>query len=185
MANSNTDTLRIDGWREIVEPRIQGLAREAGVLGGVKGHKTSGAIQNMMRYWLAEHIRELKLTEKYDRFIVTRTDQFYMCPYDISDFPKNAIVVPEGEDWGAINDRHFTVSKDSILDALDVLPPFLRNEYSNETFHAIESPEHLLLAAWNHHNLQLHRTPRNMFTCMAKDGDMRRTGDVPCKSKSF
>lgn len=175
------DTLDIAGWREEVEPRVQGMAREAGVLGGVKGHKTSGAIQNMMRYWLGQHIREHKLLEQYDRFVVTRTDQFYMCPYDISTFPKDSMVIPEGEDWGAINDRNFVASKHDILNALDVLPPFLRNEYSNETFHEIVSPEHLLLAAWKYHGLKISRTPRNMFTCMAKDGDMRRTGDVPCK----
>ncbi len=44
MTDSIIDTLHIDGWRENVESRIQGLAREAGVLGGVKGHKKHDAI---------------------------------------------------------------------------------------------------------------------------------------------
>jgi hypothetical protein len=170
------DLINGTAWRDTVLPRLSKRAIKEGALGGIKGiPNSSGAIQTMIKYWLAGHIRQEKLTEIYDRFVITRTDQYYMCPYDLSPLDNQYMWVPRGEDFEGICDRHLVCNSKDVLEALDILPPFL-NDYDQEIYGKVVNPESLLKAAWDRKNLRALRFRRLMFTCRAGDMDPKRGG---------
>jgi hypothetical protein len=170
------DLINGTSWRERVLP----LLYEFGwVLGGIKGHggyHGSGAVIFMMRWFLSHHLQESGVLQNYERFIITRTDHYYLCRHDISQLDVNVLWVPGGEDYGGITDRHLVVSREHVLQALDILPPVLRepqnyahllgNQYGNNA-------ERLIEFRWKEEGLPVQRFNRMMFTC-GQDGDTTR-----------
>lgn len=69
-------------WREQVPEYY--VDHEAGILGGALNYSGSGAIIFWYRWFLTERIRELNWTSRYDRFVITRSDHFYLCQQDIN-----------------------------------------------------------------------------------------------------
>ena len=69
------------------------------LFGGIKGHDGSGIVFLMMRYFLSQHILASDVLDKYDRFVVTRTDHFYNCTHWFTkcDLKDNTIWVPYGQ----------------------------------------------------------------------------------------
>jgi hypothetical protein len=99
---------------------------ENGPFGGtIEDPVSSGAIQGISRWHLAETLKKLDLLERYDRFIVTRTDQYHACVLPLDALDDTKIWVPTGEDWGGICDRFFVAGKDYILQALNTHPPVI------------------------------------------------------------
>jgi hypothetical protein len=110
-------------WREEVLPRLgKGVA-----LGGIKDQRGSGAIIFMIRWFLSEKIKELKLLDRYDTFIITRSDHYYLCQHNVTGLSPDKIWIPEGSDFTGVTDRHLVASKNDILTALDLLPHILSN----------------------------------------------------------
>ena len=166
------DLINGSQWRQTVLPQISQYSLDKGLLGGVNGTPSSGAIQGMAKYWLSQHIREEKLLDKYDTFAVTRTDQFYLCPHSFERFGRDIIWVPSGEHYSGYCDRFFVCHKRFILQALDILPPFL-NAYNPDIYGKLHNPEGLLKATWKRKNLRAGWFSRGMFTC-SSDGDHSR-----------
>lgn len=144
------------------------------MLGGIKGpfHETvraSGAIVFMFRYFLSQRLQELDLITQYDRFVITRSDHYYLCPQDLRTLSNRYIWVPEGEDYKGICDRHFICGRQHILRALDILPPLLSDpdKYYKQLTHFRYNSERFLKHRWAQEGLLLHvrRYPRNIFTC--------------------
>lgn len=90
--NMNTTMLPPPSWRNGLFRIHEETARRCDntALGGLElpSHgnesvRASGAIIYHMRWVLANKIRELRLTDEYDRFVVTRSDQYYACPLDM------------------------------------------------------------------------------------------------------
>jgi hypothetical protein len=181
-------------WRERVFPILYEFGY---VLGGIKVHGNqygSGAVIFMLRWFLSNHLQDEQeetagtgggapdaggwksLLQKYERFIITRTDHYYLCRHDISQLDPNVLWVPDGEDYGGITDRHLVVSRDQVLQALDILPPVLQdptqyahlldNRYGNTV-------ETLIDFRWKQESLPVRRFSRMMFTC-GQDGDTTR-----------
>jgi len=64
------------------------------------------------------------LINKYDRFIITRSDFIYQLPHPKVEYmDENFIWVPDGENYGyyAITDRHAILSKNTIIPYLNML----------------------------------------------------------------
>jgi hypothetical protein len=170
------DLINGTAWRETVMPLMH---PHSSILGGVnfKKFQGSGAVIFMIRWFLSQKIQELKLTEKYDRFIITRSDHYYLCRHDISHLSNEYLWTPKGSDCGGITDRHLIVSNKYVLKALNVLPLLLERPEKYEDILRIRSgnPEKVLWKSWK---LQLlkdrhRRFERMMFTC-GEDGDMTR-----------
>ena len=137
--------------------------------------KGSGALVLYERWFLYQKIKELDLTKKYDRFVVTRSDHSYMCPLDLTKLSPDKLWVPYGEDWRGICDRFLIANSSSILPALDLLPALFQNpqRYKDLLGNRRGNTEMFLKQRWVEQNLQIGRFERNMYLC-ARDGDTTR-----------
>ena len=171
------DLINGTAWRETVVPLMH---PHSTILGGVKNFKKfegSGAVIFMIRWFLSQKIQELRLTEKYDRFIITRSDHYYLCRHDISGLNDEYLWTPKGINWHGITDRHLVVSSIYVLKALNVLPLLLQRpeDYIDMLKNPEGNPEKVLRKSWK---LELikdrHRSfERMMFTC-GESGDTTR-----------
>jgi hypothetical protein len=172
------DLINGSQWRTTVLPQISQYSLDKGLLGGVNGTPSSGAIQGLIKWWLAQRMRmngdSLDLLDKYDTFAITRTDQYYSCPLSFSNFGNPHIMyIPNGESYSGYCDRFYVTSNQLILESLDILPPFL-NAYNHTLYKGLHNPEGLLKATLKRKNVTVRRFPRVMWTCSAGAGDHTR-----------
>jgi hypothetical protein len=158
-------------WRE----RLMPLRHERSILlGGVQGVHGSALIIFWFRWFLAERIKELKWTERYDRFVISRNDHFYLCPHNLCELDPNYMWVPTGEDYGGICDRHLVVNATDALEALDMLPPLLDTpeRYTDLLNESAANSETYVKRRWEEEHLleRVNRFDRNFFMC-ATTGD--------------
>jgi hypothetical protein len=139
------------------------------ILGGVKGYDASAAMVHMFRWFVAQRIQKDGWEQTYDRFIITRTDQFYKCPLKLSELPSERIWLSEGENYWGFNDRFYTAPSSLILKTLDVMPTFLRHPdmFVNVTPKENMNSEIFLKTTWTKLGLVplIGRFRRILFTC--------------------
>lgn len=161
------------GWRETL---LKYTNPNHGLLGGVKGHKGSGAIIFMSRWFVKKAYEENNWGDKYDRFVLTRSDHFYECQHDLSILDQTNLWIPTGEDYGGITDRHLVVSQELFLQAIDIIFTPVRHptKYVDLEWDDF-NPERLIKQRWVEENLwdSVRRFHRVMFTC-AVPGDPTR-----------
>jgi len=94
-------------------------------LGGIKGknsHSGSAAILIFYRWLLGQKLVENDLIDKYDRFIVTRSDYLYCAPHPpLEMLSPDHIWMPEGETYGGYTDRHLVASSKDIIKCIDLM----------------------------------------------------------------
>lgn len=171
-------------WKTTVAPLIHDSSL---VLGGVQyGHwQGSGAISFWIRWFLSERLKEDNVIGQYDRFVITRSDHFYMCPHDLSKLSLEYLWVPKGQDFGGVTDRHLIVPSEHVLTALNILPHVLAhpNDYPRLS-EPDYNPESLLRDVWMKQGIGklVKRFPRMMFTCvnpfMADHTRWRKAGPI-------
>ena len=135
-------------------------------LGGAHKKRGSGAIIFMLRYFARQHIQELGLQERYERFIITRSDQYFACPHDISKLSADKIWVPKGQNFRGICDRHAVVPARHVLAALDIVSPIVQHtERYLDVLRKAQNTEQLVKRRWQEEGLMDHvaRFERNMF----------------------
>ena len=98
-------------------------------LGGVHSpnqQPSRTALQQFCRWLLLQGLQKEKLLERYDRFIITRSDFIWLCPHPpLSILKPENMWVPDGEDYGGIADRHLAVSRADVVNCLDLIEPIL------------------------------------------------------------
>mmetsp|Transcript_22079 Transcript_22079/g.46038 ORF Transcript_22079/g.46038 Transcript_22079/m.46038 type:complete len:334 (-) Transcript_22079:298-1299(-) len=121
-------------WQKTFFDQVLPIYHEKNILlGPIKYNSTqkfrgSAMIIFYKRYLLSQRIKQFKLHQQYDWFVVTRTDHYNKCPHaNISSMNPQSIYIPRGENYLGICDRHMVVSKHQVLRALDIVPPLLRN----------------------------------------------------------
>ncbi|KAL7579963.1 hypothetical protein ACA910_004958 [Epithemia clementina (nom. ined.)] len=177
------DLISGPSWRNRLLPLIY---EKSWVFGGIKGHQYvgSGSIGLMMRWFLSQRLQQLQREgqlDKYSRFVITRSDHFYLCDHDLAHMSNaiesGLIMVPKGEDYGGITDRHLVVGRKTLFQSLNVLPPILEDpkRYAHlfDDTHG-NNLESLLAYRWMEEGLIVQRFDRVMFVC-GEDGDMTRT----------
>lgn len=167
------DLINGTAWRDEL---LAYTSREDGLFGAADGRQGSGAVIFMARWYVQKMIQEYQLTEKYDRFVLTRSDHFYGCKHDLSLLDDSFMWVPEGQDFGGVTDRHLVANSQQIMKALDIYPNPIHypSKYLDSTwFH--RNPEQLIKRRWIEENLwdDTKRFGRVMFTC-ADVGDKTR-----------
>jgi hypothetical protein len=192
-------------WRQMAIPRnclappSTGAARISGLFGGVKEHtkckcleaklreaplnnhscykekKGSGAIIFVLRVLLQQNIKRLGLLEKYDRFVITRSDHYYGCLHNLDDLDNRYMWIPGGEDYYGITDRHLVCNSSHILKALNILPPVVLNPNKYWDIVGVINPERLIKLRWVEEGLWdvVRRFPRTMFTCATRNDTSR------------
>jgi hypothetical protein len=114
-------------WREFLKIKDQ-------FLGGVKDekdqHPGSGAILIFFRWFLLKNLIENDLINKYDRFVITRSDFIYQLPHPKLEFmSENNIWIPDAEHYFGYTDRHVVLSKTNIEPYLNILNNLVIRSY--------------------------------------------------------
>ena len=106
-------------WREFLKIKSQ-------FLGGIKDkyneHPGSAGILIFFRWFLLKNLIDNDLINKYDRFIITRSDYIYNLPHPkVENMNENCIWIPDSEHYGGYTDRHVILSKNNIKSYLNIL----------------------------------------------------------------
>jgi len=116
-------------WREFLKLKDQ-------FLGGIKDnhhqHPGSAGILIFFRWFLLKNLVDNDLINKYDRFIITRSDFIYQLPHPkVEHMNENCIWIPDCEHYYGYTDRHVVLSKNNIEPYLNILNNFIlmSNEY--------------------------------------------------------
>lgn len=116
-------------WREFLKVKDQ-------FLGGIKDdkeqHPGSAGILIFFRWFLLKSLIENDLINKYDRFVITRSDFIYQLPHPkVELMNENCIWIPDCEHYGGYTDRHVVLSKNNIESYLNIFNNFVlrSNEY--------------------------------------------------------
>jgi hypothetical protein len=116
-------------WREFLKIKDQ-------FLGGIKDphhqHPGSAGILIFFRWFLLKNLMDNDLINKYDRFVITRSDFIYQLPHPkLELMNENNIWIPNCEHYRGYTDRHVVLSKHNIESYLNILNNFVlrSNEY--------------------------------------------------------
>lgn len=106
-------------WREFLKVKDQ-------FLGGIKDkhnqHPGSAGILIFFRWFLMKNLKDSDLINKYDRFVITRSDFLYQLPHPkINLLNEDNIWIPDGEGYKGYTDRHVILSKKNINSYLNIL----------------------------------------------------------------
>ena len=162
-------------WRKNM---IHEKTLKSGLWGGMKYNNQtlscSGAIIFCFRYFVKKMIEENNLLEKYDRFIITRSDHYYDYEHRI-DLDNSFTWIPQGEDYGGVTDRHIILNNKNVIKSLEVISWCL--EKSKKNIKMTENPEHTLKTFYTDIGLftNIKRYERSFFT-IKRDTDMSRWG---------
>ena len=110
-------------WKEFLKIKDQ-------FLGGIKDetnqHPGSAGILIFFRWFLLKNLIDNDLINKYDRFIITRSDFIYQLPHpNIEIMNKSNIWIPNCEHYGGFTDRHVVLSQTNIIPYLDIFNNFV------------------------------------------------------------
>ena len=116
-------------WREFLKIKDQ-------FLGGIKDddnqHPGSAGILIFFRWFLLKNLIDNDLINKYDRFVITRSDFIYQLPHPkVELMNENCIWIPNCEHYGGYTDRHVVLSKNNIESYLNIFNNLVlrSNEY--------------------------------------------------------
>ena len=87
---------------------------------------SASSILPFCRWLLLHGLQQDQILGRYDRFVITRSDFMWLCPHPpLSILDRDAIWLPDGEDYGGLNDRHMVVSGAEIAGCLNVIEEVL------------------------------------------------------------
>jgi hypothetical protein len=86
----------------------------------------AASILPFCRWVLLHGLQQDGVLDRYDRFVITRSDFVWLCPHPpLSILDRDALWFPDGEHWGGLNDRHLVVSRNDVVDCLNILEELL------------------------------------------------------------
>ena len=116
-------------WREFLKISFHGW----GVKGAVIENPASSGILLFFRWFLLKNLIENDLINKYDRFIITRSDFIYQLPHPkVELMNENCIWIPDCEHYEGYTDRHVVLSNKNIEQYLNIFNNMVSR--SNEYF---------------------------------------------------
>ena len=121
---------------------------------------------------------------RYDRFVVTRTDQFYSCDVDLATLANDFVWVPDAQDYGGLCDRWIVAPSSLVAQTLDILAPVLREPERYKWFRG--NPEALVKLRFEESGVwdKVRRFGRRMFAA-ARDRstgpELGRDSDATCR----
>jgi len=155
----------VDDWTEYYTKNYNKQWVEAFELGRNTGLLESGFIHFAIKDIILErHIEEI---EQYDYIIYSRFDQMYI-DYHLHGYDQN-ILIPEGEDYFGIGDRHILIPSMFARKYFGILKFFLNNynEFKNINYLNCETVNNLHLKSFISEENIL-RTKRIQFTVAEK-----------------
>ena len=134
----------------------------------------SATINLILRWELKQRLlADRALLDGYERFMITRSDQFFYCPPALGLLSGSLLWVPEGEDYGGLCDRLLLCSRVHVLEALSIIDGFV---VTPSHYPAHLNPERFFRLRLEHMQLWplVRRFRRVMLTVTAR-GDATRT----------
>jgi len=117
-------------WREFLKIKDQFMG---GVKDPVDEHSGSAGILIFFRWFLLKNLIENDLINKYDRFVITRSDFLYQLPHPkLELMSEDNIWIPNAEHYEGYTDRHVVLTKNNIEQYLNIFNNFVFR--SNEFF---------------------------------------------------
>jgi hypothetical protein len=109
-------------WRPMLQ--IKGIWQ-----GGIRSQDpepTYSSMQTFCRWLLLNGLRRDEVLDRYDRFVITRSDFVWLSPHPpLSILDGSAVWLPDGENYGGLNDRHVVASRADIVNCLNVIEDML------------------------------------------------------------
>ena len=109
-------------WRSML--RIRGNWQ-----GAIRSPDPSPSVSSILFFcrWLLLHgLQQDGVLDRYDRFVITRSDFVWLCPHPpLSILDRDAIWFPDGEHYGGLVDRHLVVSRADVVNCLNVIEDIL------------------------------------------------------------
>jgi hypothetical protein len=142
-----------------------------------KNNKGATSFLYYYRWLLLQKLKENNLINKYNWFIITRSDFMWNIQHpDCKFLDKNYIYIPDGENYTGINDRHIIIPKKYIEKSLEILDFILKNPQDiyekciiNKTIINIETLLKYFFSTTNLIN-NIRRYPYTMYTVREKNG---------------
>ena len=102
--------------------------RQANWLSPINNAPGAGAILIFFRWLLLHNLKNSKVLDQYDRFIVTRSDFLYLCPHPPLELLNPKYVwVPDSEYHGGITDRYAVLSRQNVEGYLSIMKHIITN----------------------------------------------------------
>ncbi len=105
-------------WRSIL--RLKGLWQ-----GGIRSADpvpSRSAMGTYARWVLLHGMQQDGILDRYDRFVLTRSDFVWLCPHPpLNILDHAAIWVPSGEDYDGLNDRHLVASRADVVNCINLI----------------------------------------------------------------
>ena len=164
------DLINGTSWRTTHLPRFKSKKNGFTILfGGIEHLEGSAIIIFMIRWFLLNHIKASDILEKYDTFVVTRTDHFYQCPHMFTelDYSNNTVWVPEGETYHGYTDRYYTISRENLLSSLNLIEPLIQEPFRYDV-NKHRNSESFTKYVWDKNGFNVKSFPRVMFTTATK-----------------
>jgi hypothetical protein len=138
-------------WRLMLQ--IKGIWQ-----GGIQSpdpQPSASSVLPFCRWLLLQGLQRDAVLDRYDRFVITRSDFVWLCPHPpLSILDPDAIWFPNGEHYGGVNDRHLVASRADVVNCLNGIEDILLHpaELYQEMKHH---------AGWNDEQLLAHHLTRN------------------------
>ena len=163
------DLINGTSWRATHLTAFKSLNQWCILFGGIEDFDGSAIIIFMIRWFLANNIMESDILNRYDTFVVTRTDHFYQCPHYFTqlDYSNNTLWVPEGEEYGGYSDRYYAISKNNLLVSLDIIERLFREPFEHD-YDKHANSERFTKYVWDSNGFNVKSFPRVMFTTASK-----------------
>jgi hypothetical protein len=116
--------------RGLAAPRWRDLLAFGGTWAGrirsAYAHPSATAVLIYSRWLLLRNLQREGLLDRYDRFVITRSDFQWLCPHPPWSVlaPEN-VWVPADHHWSGINDRHMVVRSIDVEPCLNLLEEIL------------------------------------------------------------
>jgi hypothetical protein len=113
----------LPNWRLLKKIKDYWLGGIEGTLSkSSPGKKGSAAILIFFRWFLLYSLKKNNLIERYDRFIITRSDFLWITPHPTLKYLKEEFIwIPNGEFYGGVTDRHAILSQSNIHTYLNII----------------------------------------------------------------
>ncbi len=147
-------------WRNLLKIKNQ-------FLGGIKDetneHPGSAGILIFFRWFLLKKLKEYQLLDKYERFIITRSDYMYQLPHPkVEKMNSSYIWIPDEEHYSGYTDRHVILSPTNIESYLNILTNFFK--YTNRYMMLMKSD-----MEWNLEKVILFNLGQNNVTSLVRE----------------
>jgi hypothetical protein len=160
-------------WRSML--RIKGIWQ--GRIRSSDPQHSASSILPFCRWLLLRGLQEDEVLNRYDRFVITRSDFVWLCPHPpLSILDRDAIWFPDGEYYGGLSDRHLVVSRSDVAQCLNVIEDILLHPmqlYEEMKHHSAWNNEQFLAHHFSRKGL-MHKVkvfPYVMYTARAARDD--------------